>query len=76
MLTKTLLIIPFFVIDWSTFSGANLSLAAGKMRKNYLVKGSFWYGLTEPQAASCKHFQCQNRRFRVFTVGYWNDSQN
>ncbi len=23
----------------------------------------------------CKHFQCQNRRFKVFKVGYWKDFQ-
>jgi hypothetical protein len=41
------------------FSSADLSLVAGKMRKNELVTGGFPYGFTESQAASCKHFQCQ-----------------
>ncbi len=31
---------------------------------------------TESQAAFCKHFQCQNRHFRVFEVGYWKDFLN
>jgi hypothetical protein len=46
------------------FSSADLLLAAGKMRENQLVTGGFrhWY-FTESQAAYCKHFQCQNRRF-------------
>jgi len=54
------------------FSSAYLSLAlaAGKMRKNYLVTGGFRYGFTESQAASCNHFQCQNRRFTVLEAGY------
>ncbi len=52
------------------------SLAAEKMRKNELVTGSFRYDFTKSQAASCKHFQCQNRRFRVFEAGNWKDFQN
>jgi hypothetical protein len=50
--------------DWSMFSSADLSLAAEKMRKNNLVTGGFRYDFTKLQAASCKHFQCQIRRFR------------
>ncbi len=42
---------------------ADLLLAAGK--KCVRVNLS--------QAASCKHFQCQNRRFRVFEAGYLKD---
>jgi hypothetical protein len=57
------------------FSSADLSLAAGKMRKNLLVKGGFRQGFryefTESEAASCMHLQCQNHRFRVFEAGYW-----
>jgi hypothetical protein len=53
------------------FSRAVLSLAAGKMRKNIFVMGGFRYDVTESQAASCKHFQCQNRRFQVFEAGYY-----
>jgi hypothetical protein len=41
-----------------------------------LVIGGFRYYFTESQAASCKHFQRQNRRFRVFEAGYWKDFQN
>jgi hypothetical protein len=32
--------------------------------------------ITESQAASCKHSQCQNRRLRVFEADYWKDFQN
>jgi hypothetical protein len=33
--------------------------------------------LQESQAASCMHFQYQNRRFKVFeAAGYWKDFQN
>jgi hypothetical protein len=53
------------------FSSADLSLAAGKMRENKLVTGGFRYYFTESQAASCKHFPCQNRRFMVLEAGYW-----
>jgi hypothetical protein len=45
-------------------------LAAEKMHKN---PGGFRYDFTESQVASCKLFQCQNRRFRVFEAGYWKD---
>jgi hypothetical protein len=38
------------------FSGADLLLAEGKMRKNKLVTGGFRYNFTESQAVSCKHF--------------------
>ncbi len=44
--------------DWSMFSSADLSLAAGKILKNSLVRGGFRYEFTESQAASCKHLQC------------------
>ena len=49
MLAETLLII-LLLCDWSMISIVYLSLAAGKMRKNYLVTGSFWYDCTESQA--------------------------
>jgi hypothetical protein len=58
------------------FSSNNLALASGKMHKNQVVTGGFQYGFTKSQAASCKHFQCKNRRFRVFEPGYWKDYQN
>jgi hypothetical protein len=58
------------------FSSAELSLAAGKMLENYLVTGCFRYYFTELQAASCKHFKCQNRPIVVFEAGYWKDFQN
>jgi hypothetical protein len=31
---------------------------------------------TESQAATCNHFQCQNRRFRIFEAGFWKEFQN
>jgi hypothetical protein len=58
------------------FSSADLSLAAGKMRKNHFVTGSFRYDFTESQAAPCKHFQCQHRLFKVFEAGFWTDFKN
>ncbi len=66
MFIETLLRIPFSVIGW-TFSSADLLLAAGK------VTGGFRYDFTELQAASCKHFLSQNRRFCVFEAGCWKD---
>ncbi len=72
MLSETLLRIPF-LCDWPMFSSADFSLAAGKMRENYLVTGGFLYYFTESQAASCKHFQWQDRRFRVCEAGYCKD---
>jgi hypothetical protein len=56
MLTETLIRIPI--------PSGDLSLADEKMRKNQLATGRFRYDFTEPQAASCKHFQSQNRRSR------------
>ncbi len=38
--------------------------------------GGFRDCFTESQAASCKHFQSQNHRFRVYEGGYWKDFQN
>ncbi len=62
--------------DWSMFSIADLSLAAGKMCTNSLVTGGFRCDFTESQAASCRHYQCQNCRFRFFEAGYEKDFQN
>ncbi len=61
-------------VDFSMFPIANLSLAAGKMRKYKFVTGSFPYDFTESHTASCVHVQCQNRCFRVFEVGYWKEA--
>jgi hypothetical protein len=58
------------------FSSAGLSLAADKMRRNKLVTGGFRYDFTESQAASCKHFQRQSRRFMVFNASYWMGFQS
>jgi hypothetical protein len=58
------------------FSSAHLSLAAEKMVKNSLVTGGLRDDFTESKAATSKHFQCQNRRFRAFEAGYWKNIQN
>jgi hypothetical protein len=42
----------------------------------YLSPVLFYFTFTDSQEASCKHFQCQNRRLRVFEAGYWKDYQN
>jgi hypothetical protein len=52
--------------DLSMFSIADLSMGAGKMRKNELVKGGFRYDFTGSQAASSKHVHCQNRCLQGF----------
>jgi hypothetical protein len=51
MLTETLLINNSLLCDLSMFSSVNPSLAAAKMRRKYLVTGSFQYAFTESQAA-------------------------
>jgi hypothetical protein len=58
---------------WSMSSSADISLAAGKTHKNCLVTWGFRYDFTEPQTASCMHFQCQYSCFRVFEAGYCKD---
>ncbi len=55
----------YFLCGWTMFSSPDLSLAAGKMRKNYLS-----------HAASCMSLQSQIRRFMVFEAGYWKDFKN
>ncbi len=46
--------------------GADLSLAAGKLRKNELVTGGFRYDFTESQARlPVSIFSVKNRRFRI-----------
>jgi hypothetical protein len=47
-----------------------------KSRELTCVTGGIREYLKVAQAASCKHFQCLNRRFRVFKAGYWKDFQN
>ncbi len=54
--------------DWSFFTSADLLLAAEKILKELIVTGGLRYDFTESQAASCLHFQSQNRRFRVLSV--------
>jgi hypothetical protein len=75
MLTETLLRIPFFLIG-RCFQVPTSHWLQGKLRRNQLTTGGNGYDFTESQAASCKHFQGQNRRFRVFEAGYWKDFQN
>ncbi len=70
MLAETLLRIPL------VFSSADHSFAAKKMHKNLFVTAGFQYDFTEKQAAACKNFQSQNRRFRIFEADYWKDFQN
>jgi hypothetical protein len=57
----------------SKFLLCDLSLGAGKKRKNLPVMGGFRNDLTGSQADFCKQFQCQIRRFRFFDAGYWKD---
>jgi hypothetical protein len=52
------------------FSTAYLSLAAEKINFTQAA-----FGMILSQAASCNNFQCQNCRFRVFEVGYWNSKR-
>ncbi len=70
MLTETVLKISYSVIGRCSLIGYR------EMRKNYLVTGRFQYDFTESKTDSCMHFQCQNRRFRVFEAGYWKNFQN
>jgi hypothetical protein len=72
MLPETLLRILLFC-DWSMISCADLLLAAGKIRKNALLTGSFRCDFTGSQVAFSK---CQNRCFKVFEAGHWKDFQN
>jgi hypothetical protein len=46
------------------FFSADLSLAAGKMRKNYLVTGGFRYNFKETQALSVRIFSV-----KIFEAG-------
>jgi len=68
MLTETLLRIYFSVIGRCSL--IPISHRLQEMRKNYFFTGGFRYYFTDLEAASCKQFQCQNRRFGVFEVGY------
>jgi hypothetical protein len=63
MLAETLLRIPFSLIGGYSLVPTSHWLQGKCVRVNL------------SQAASCKHFQCQNenRRFRVFEAGYLKD---
>jgi hypothetical protein len=52
------------LFDWLMFSTVVLT-------SHWLQGKCAWVNLS--QAASCKHFQCQNRGFRVFGVGCLKD---
>ncbi len=39
-------------------------------------QNSLLYDWSMFSGASCKHFQCQNHRFRIFEAGSWKDFQN
>jgi hypothetical protein len=75
MLTENLLRIPF-PVNGLCFLVPISHWLQGKSARINLVTGGFWYDVTEFQASSCKHFQCQNRRFSAFDTGYWKDFQN
>jgi hypothetical protein len=68
MLTKNLLRIPFSVSGQCSLGPTSHGL-----------QGKF-AGINLSQAVSNRilqnhrrHFQCQNRRFRIFEAGYWKD---
>ncbi len=71
------MLISTFCLSTDGFQGLskafNYSLAAGKMRKNYLETNGFRYDCTASQAVSCKDFQWQNRLFRVLEAKDWNE---
>jgi len=74
MLIETLLRILFSVIGRCSLVPTSHWLQGKGGKINLSLAASFSF--TESQAASCKHFQCQNRRFRFFEAGYWKDFQN
>jgi hypothetical protein len=74
MLTETILGISFSVISRSSLN-ADLSLAAGKMRKNLLDRRLPGMILQDHRRLPVSIFSGQNRRFRVFEWGFWKDFQ-
>ncbi len=74
MLTETLLKNPLSVIGRCSLVPTTHWLQGKCARINFSQAASGIF--TESQAAFCKHFQCQNRHFRVFEVGYWKDFLN
>jgi hypothetical protein len=71
MLTETLLRIFFSVIGRCSLVLTSHWLQGTCARINFSQAAGF----TESQEASCKHFQYQNRRFKVFEACYWKDFQ-
>jgi hypothetical protein len=70
MLSETL------VCDKSMLSCVDLSLAAKKMHRELTCSQAAYKMILQNHGRPCKHFQCQNRRFRVFEAGYWKEFQN
>jgi hypothetical protein len=58
--------------DWSMFSSACCRQNAQELTYHRRLPIDF----KESQVASCKHLQCQNHRFKVFGMGYWNNFKN
>jgi hypothetical protein len=71
MLTETLLRIFFSVIGRCFLVLTSHCLQGKCARINLSQAADF----TESQAASYKHFQYQNRRFKVFETCDWKDLQ-
>ncbi len=69
MLTETLLKTSFSVIGWCS----QVPTSHWLQGKCAIINVS---QVAIGMAASCKHFQCQNCRFRVFEAGYWKDFWN
>jgi hypothetical protein len=72
MFTETILKIPFSVIGRCTLVPTSHWLQENAQK----LTCGFRYDFTESQAASCKHFQCKNHRFRFFEAGFWKEFEN
>jgi hypothetical protein len=57
-------LLPTSVTRWIFFEDVNILIIT------FCVCADGFQGL------SCKHFQGQNRRFRVFEANYWKEFQN
>jgi hypothetical protein len=68
MLTKDLLRIPFSVSGQCSLVPTSYWLQ-GKCAGIYLSQAVSNMILQNHR----RHFQCQNRRFRIFEAGYWKD---
>jgi hypothetical protein len=75
MLTETLIRIPFSAIGQCSLVPTSHWLQ-GKRERINLSQAASGMILKESQAAFCKHFQCKNRRFRLFEAGNWKDFKN